>query len=157
MAEPIRAQILTNLEAALEGIKKGTTAAGALTPFKMSVRKVERVLRHWDDVPGSERPWVGYMPERATYQYLPGRLIRVSLPVRLLAYVRAKDIGNRDRDVERMLEDLEVALNADQTLGGCAVSVTISTPDTDEGDLEGSGIVELPFTVVYMRESNSGA
>lgn len=154
MPEPLQAQIFAELERILEGIQKGTTPPGALEPYRMRVRKVERVLRHWSDVPDSERPWIGYMPERATYQYLPGRTIRVSLPFRLLAYVRADDIDNRDRDVERMLADLVQALNHDQTLGGCVVSVTITGPDTDEGDIEGDGIVEVPFTVVYYRPSN---
>ncbi len=50
-----------------------------------------------------------------------------------------------------MEEDLDVALNLDQTLGGCAVSVTTQGVDTDEGDNEGDGIIEFPFTVVYFK------
>lgn len=146
MAEPERRQILANIETTLEGIREGET-------FRTTVRKVERVIRHWDDVPPAERPWLGYMPERETHEYLPGSQIRVTLPFRVLGYVDGKSVDVRDDRVNRLLDDVIVALNADTTRGGCAVSTTLLDSDTDEGDFDSNagGLIETNWQIIYFR------
>ncbi len=143
MADSIRQQILVNIETALEAIQ---TKNG----FRLDVRKVERVLRHWDEVQSSERPWIGYMPQTSSVIVQPGRTFRVTMPVLIMAYVQG-DLQVRDRNVNNMLDDLVVAMTQDQTLAGCATSVTLSSHDTDEGDDDAGGVVQCLFEIVYFR------
>ena len=148
-----RQKIVEDLETVLGAI----SIAGG---FQTDVTKVERVIRHWDEVNDVERPWIGFMPSREKLKYQPSDCIRVVLPVKLLAYVDVIEedttAGQADRTqkINDILGDVNKALNADQTRGGNATSTTVTSADTDEGEDCGVGVVQMDFEVVYFTTAS---
>lgn len=155
MADPTRLAILDQIETYLEAIQEGDTMSGASNAFRTSVRSVERVLRHWEDVPESSRPWLGFLPEMSRMEPQPGSCFRVVMPVLVYGYVPgASHVEIRDERLNELLDDLIVAMTTDQTLNGNCVMVTAGEHDTDEGDSEGGGVLQMRFEIVYFRTTD---
>lgn len=148
MALPLRKQIINNIETTLETIRPSNG-------YRVKVTKVERIMRHWDEVNSAERPWVGFFAGIQLYQHQPFNTIRIVMPVVLMAYMFEKDTDIRQDILAALEDDLVVALNADITRGGCATSTTIKTIQTDEGDDDGHGIIKIEFDIVYYRTTGA--
>jgi len=154
MGTPNRTSILDNIETTLTGI---TTANG----YKTDVTTVERVLKTWDEVGSEQYPWLGFLAGIATPEYQPGNLMRMILPFTLFGHINEPSSTKSDA-LSDLEDDLIAALNADQTRGDYAVSTTIKTimsddgdPDSDEGSKGGSGTIVMEIEIVYMRTTAS--
>ncbi len=149
LARVQRKKILDNIETVLETIESSDPN------FQTDVMKVEQVVRHWGDVPQGERPWIGFMTGIEQYAYQPFNVLRVVLPITLMAYVAMSELEHRQDIMSIFVDDILVALNADQTRGSNATMTTIRRVDTDEGDHEGDGIIRIDFDVVYFRTTGA--
>ena len=144
MPDTQRRQILNNVQTTLAAI---SIANG----FRTDVKKAEQVLRHWDDVPNANRPWIGFIPRLETYVYQPG-VIRVTLPITIMAYVKAgTNVTIKQTTTNDFMDDIIAALNADTARDCLAVSTSISDVVTDEGEQSGSGIIQISVDIVYYR------
>ncbi len=149
MAKPLRQLIIDNVQTTLAAI----SIAGG---FRTDVTKVERLIRLYDDIGDTIRPWIGMLVARQRFQYQPGKIIRTTLPITIMAYpVKGIQTEREDR-LNDLQDDIFVALNDDQTRGGHAVMTTVREDETDEtiGEEPGDGVLVMPFDVVYFRTTS---
>lgn len=140
-----RRDITSNVKTTLEAI---SIANG----FNTDVTTVETLLKIYDEVPPSIRPWIGILPEIERAEYLPGQ-IRMVLPFNLLGYTFAATNVESDKldDINDLHDDIIEAMNADQTRGGNAVATTLTEAETNEDQEGQDGVVRLTFEVAYFR------
>ena len=141
-----RLDILAAILAGLQGI---TPAGGYLT----NVVQVEKLLKSWDDIPESKKPWLGFAPEVERYEYQPNHLIRCFLNLRLVAHVAEKTVDARYTALENLTDDIIRALRQSVVRGGCADSITLQELQTDEADPSafGAGSCSMLFLITYYR------
>ena len=146
--------IIEDIVSSLEGID-GTG------DYVNTVDTVARYARTWNEVnnrratgTGSDqRPWIGVVPGVETYEYQPGDCIRVSLTVNLFCHLDGATLAARQQGLNDLLDDIFIAIMADQTLGGNAVSVYINSSQTDEVDEYGTASMLVTMTVIYFRDT----
>lgn len=155
MGTPRRKDILDNIKTTLEGI---TTGNG----YKTTIDTVERVVKEWDSVGPGSMPWLGYMARQDRLQYLPGSVIRCTLPVTVVGHVLGTSPSNASELLNNLIDDVIAALSSDQTRGGFAIATTVISHETDEGDPDalpdsrgGAGSLVVDVEVTYDRTTGS--
>ena len=154
MAAPPREAILANVQTTLEGI---TTVNG----YKTDVQTVERVIRHWDDVAGSTRPWIGYMSQPQRFAHHAFGSMRVVMPLYIAAHVSGSTKTAVAAALTNLEDDIVAALSDDTTRGGNATMTHIISQQDDAGDPDTtdsqgvSGTLEVIAEVVYHRSTGS--
>lgn len=148
MGTPARTSILNSVSTTLAGI---TTGNG----YNTTVVTVGKEAKTWAEVPPALKPWVGYIPQAETLQYLPGDQIRVLLPIDLICHVVGQTQTDRATKLSNLLDDIIAVLNVDTTRGSKAISTTVVSAETDEGapGALGEGSMVLRVNVAYMRTS----
>lgn len=119
----------------------------------------ERRLRHWNDVPAEECPYLGMTQGPQAIQQQKGLPPKWTLGAKLYIYVKTN--AQSDPTVvpatllNPILDAVEAALAADDgannalTLGGLVSSVRISGQiDTSEGFLGDTEVAEIPIEIV---------
>ncbi len=150
MATPARKLILDNIKTVLASV---STATG----FKTNIKTVERVVRDWADVARGIRPWVGFSPRLETFAFLPGKQIRATLPVVIVACVSGDSVDDKHAKLNDLHDDIIAALGADPTRGACAIDTIIRNAEDDIGDPDTAdtqgftGTLVINAEVHYMR------
>ena len=150
MATPARKLILDDIKTTLEAI----TVAGG---YKTTVVTVERVIRDWGDVSAAQRPWVGFAPRIEAFQFLPGKQVRVKMPVLIIAHISKADVDTKHAALSDLHDDIVAALGVDPTRAGNAVNTIVLQTEDDTGDPDTvdstgrSGTLEVTAEVTYMR------
>ena len=118
-----------------------------------------RRLKLWADVPAAMRP-AAFLHEGGseTYDNAAGGTPRRRLSPRLFAYIDAHDPGIAGAAaLNAIMDALDAALapaGADLALGRCTLGGTAyrcsieGKPLKDPGDLDGDGLLLVPFTIV---------
>ena len=137
------------LAAILGGLQGITLANG----YSMDVVTVEKVLKSWEDVPDSKKPWIGFAPDVERYEYQPTHRIRCFLDLRLIAHVSEKTVDERYEALENLSDDVIRALRQSVIRSGCADSITLTELQTDEADplAFGAGSFTMLFRLSYTR------
>ena len=137
------------IAAILAGLQLITVAGGYLT----NVVTVEKVLRAWDEIGDSKKPWIGFSPEVERYEYQPSHLIRCFMDLRIVAHVSEKTVDARYTAIENLSDDIIRALRQSVVRGGCADSITLNELQTDQPDPSayGAGSLSMLYTVTYYR------
>ena len=146
MATPTRRLILQNVSTVLNTI---TTGNG----YKTTVTKVEALGKSWATVKPGEKPWLGIVPQRETYNHQPGSLMRVTLSMLIIAHVTGTTQDDRASKLNDLLDDIIAAMNLDTTRNSNAIHTTLKNVETDEGapDGDGDGSMVASFDIVYLR------
>jgi len=146
MATPRRSLLLSDIGTTLATI---TTGNG----YKTTVSTVEAVGKDWADVKPGQKPWIGYVPTAESLEYLPGGVIRSTLPVTLVCHVSGTTQSDRATKLNDLLDDVIAVLAVDTTRDSNAISTTIKTVETDEGspDAIGDGSMVVVLQIAYHR------
>lgn len=153
MATPAAELILDDLQTTLEGI----TASNG---YKTTVKNVDRVVKHWENVSAALRPWVGYMPQNSTYEHYPYGKLRVTMPVYIAAHVTNSTKESTSEDITNLVDDIVAALMVDPTRGGAATLTRVISQQDDTGDNAStdrhgvSGTIEIIVNVIYHRDTS---
>lgn len=122
----------------------------------------ERVLKTWDAVPVSERPWVGFCPERETFEHEPCNELRITMPVIIEAHTSSATESARTAALSTIRDAILYRVLLDSTRGGYAVSTSVVSCDTDEGDPDAldsgggySGTMVMELSIVYRRDAGT--
>jgi len=148
MGTPARRTILTNLKTALEAI----TVAGG---YKSTVKTVEiaRSAKVWEEVPPSERPYIGVVPMESVYiSEHVGPYYQVDFRIQLAIYVTGSSVDLRAQAMSSIIDDVAAAVAVDRSRGGAASDTWVAQDFTDEGDTEEDGCVRVDLKVRYFRE-----
>lgn len=148
MPSPQRRLITSNVKTVLAAINGSPT-------YRSTVVTVDTIIRHWDEVAVSLRPWIGVVPGIERYEFLAGGLIKVTLPFELLAYVTGSSQSDMLDKVNNLHDDILVALLADQSRGGNATMTTFTEFETNEAEEGVEGVLRLKFEVVYFRTTTA--
>lgn len=150
MGTPARKLILDNIGTVLNTI---TTGNG----YKTDVTKVQALARGYADVKTGERPFLGYVPELETVEYLPFNHIRCTLTVRIIGHVSGQSQNDRSTKLNNLIDDIIAAVNLDPTRGTNAINTKMGQFQTDEGDPDGrgDGSVLTTLSIVYERSTSS--
>ena len=146
MVTPRRKLILDDYITALSGI---TIANG----YKTTVVTVERVIKSWEGSKPGEKPSIGILPQREDITHEPSQQMRVDMTVVLVCHVIGTSAADRYTKLNDLLDDVIVALNFDTSRNGQAVSTTIVSVETDEGDDDalGDGTMVVHTRCVFYR------
>lgn len=127
MATPNRNLILEDIATSLGAID-GTGS------FTSTVTTVERVIKDWQSVGAQEMPWLGFAPIRTAYTMMPFGQIECTMDVTIVGIAQASTDSTRSDTISELVDDVIYALGIDATRGGNAVSTSIVSCETDEGD-----------------------
>jgi len=146
MGTPARRLILQNVKTALAAISVSNG-------YKTNIATCEALGKSWATVKPGQKPWVGIVPQRESYQYQPGSLMRVTLSLIIIGHVSGTTQDDRASKLNDLLDDFIKALSTDTTRGSYAIHTTLSQVETDEGapDGDGDGSMVTTFNVVYLR------
>ncbi len=151
MGTPNRSSIATNLLTTLEGI---TIANG----YNTDIIKAEGVLRAWDDP--LKKPWIGFLLGLTPFGYQKGDRIRATMSLTIASHIAVPGAVAKSLALSNLDDDIIAAVNLDTTRGGFAVSSTILSswsddgdPDSDDQSEPGSGTVIQEWEIVYYRTS----
>jgi hypothetical protein len=123
---------------------------------KASFTTFSRRLKHWSDVPRSERPALFLVVHDEDPVYRAENVpAYVKLSGKVFVYLDTSEVSSTyipDADINSVLDAIDAALapsgEARQTLGGlvshCRVEGTVMR---DPGDLDGDGMIVVPITI----------
>lgn len=150
MGTPKRKLILENLQSTFAGI---TTGNG----YKTSVQTVEALARGYFDVKTGERPFIGYVPGGETVQHQPGGNMYCTMSLAVIGHVSGDTLSDRQTKLNNLIDDIVAVLNVDTTRGANAISTTVVSFETDEGDPDaaGDGSVLMQTQIKYIRTISS--
>ena len=137
------------MKSTLEGI---TTGNG----YKTTVVTVEALAKSWAGVKPGERPWIGVVPQKESFEHTPFGGIRVRLPIAIIAHVSGTSQDDRASKLNDLLDDIIAVLNVDTTRNAKAIFTSVIGVDTDEGDPDGygDGSMVVNVDVVYLRTTS---
>ena len=150
MPVPQRRAILQNIKTTLEGITTGAD-------FNLTVSLVETLLRIYDEIALSDKPWLGILPEIERAEFLPAGQIRMVLPVQVLGYIEGDGVDQAAiqedtlDQINELHDDVIVAMVADQGRGGNAVSTTLVDDETNEDEEGSQGVLRMLWEITYFR------
>lgn len=148
MATPSRKLIIDDIKTALESIQISNG-------YKSDVTKVEVLAKTWLQVSEVIRPWLGIVPQKTTYQHLPGGLVRATMQLDIIGHVANGTYEVKRERLANLLDDVWATLNVDTTRSRNAVSTTVFETETDEGAPETEGTIVVGVNVVFMRTTGS--
>jgi hypothetical protein len=157
MATPHKTTIIAAIKTALEGI---TVANG----YKSDVETVEKLIKDWQSVSPSLRPWIGFRPGKERFQADAPYHLWVTLPIEIGSHLIADTEDLVDTAIVNLEDDIINAMYEDPTLGDTSVDVKLIEGESDIGDpdrLEGgaidgySGTFVMRWEVTYERTTSS--
>lgn len=146
MATPARSLILADLITILRTI---TIANG----FKTDVRVVDGFALSRDDVSKVERPRIGVVAGRESYEMQPSDTVRTTLTVRLACVITASSQVARSDVFSDLIDDIWAAVGVDITRNGNAIDTRLVDSETDESDPdhENDGEMVVSLQIIYFR------
>ena len=117
---------------------------------------IENVFRHvetWNEVEGHARPAICIVPRESVPVYHPCSEVRINFRIDLLGYVDAATDSEdaRINALNDLIDDIWIALRADPTLNGNAITINVLEERTDEADENGQEAVKVSLMAVYFR------
>lgn len=151
MATPKRTLILADLVSTLQAI---TVAGGFLT----TVARVERAPKTWQQVTGSQRPWISVVAGQERPREQPGQY-RIEFDVDLHCLVQASAEASKILAINNLRHDIRRAINLDQTRGANpdvvgdrnATMTNIRLYEIEDVEDATEGYLGVGLTVVYME------
>lgn len=145
MGTPARKNIIDNLVTTLQGLDG--------SPYNTDVTTVQALARGYFDVKTGERPFIGVVPGNETHEYQPGDNIYVTFPLSVIAHISGNTLADRQTKINNIIDDIIAVLSVDTTRNANAISTTIQSIQTDEGDPDahGDGSALIQIVVKYIR------
>lgn len=151
----VRELILADIKSTLESV---STANG----YKTAVDTTEPVLKSRDEIPEGKRPYIGFGPDRETYEHMMGNTMRVQMPFTVVGYIGDEvDWATASGEINDIRDDIIAAIMEDPTMGGNCTQVLVLDDLTDEADpnrrdiSDDGGAVVVNFRVTYYRDTAS--
>jgi len=139
-----RADIKTSLSALF-------TAIDGTGDFLSTVQSVEALVRQPQDKQCQQRPWIGFRPQRDDLEYEPSHRARQTTRWFLVAYVDAATDGERETNIENLLEDIKTQIHSDHRHSGAAMMTRIVSYATNEGDCGARiGWIVMEFDIIRI-------
>lgn len=142
-----REEILAALKTSLEGI---TVANG----YELTLNKVERGLRHYDNVPGPEMPALFIAGADEVRKNISVSNFESRMSVALVGYVENNDREALQQDVNKLVGDITRKIYSDPRLGGLAVWSDVVAVQTDDGFFTPKAVCEITVEIQYVRPGN---
>lgn len=123
------------------------------------VTTVSRRLKHWNDVPSEQHPYIGISQVRERGSYAPGRTEAWYLDLVLYVYVTEADPeGTPSIKLNQVMDLINSAFQPDNvnvnacTMGGLVHYVRIAETgtDTDEGTLGSLAVARIPVEILVV-------
>lgn len=123
------------------------------------VTTVSRRLKHWNDVPADQQPYIGVAQVRERGDYNPGRTEAWFLDLVLYVYVTEPDPdGAPSIKLNQVMDLINAAFQPDNintnacTMGGLVHYVRLATngTDTDEGTLGSQAVARIPVEMLVV-------
>lgn len=114
---------------------------------------IERRLRHFNDVPDIEQPYLGFAQTGEIPDYEVGRTTQWTLNVVLYVYVKDPAGSVPGALINPLIDAINAVFAFDNTmgnsftLGGLALWARMGTIETDEGTLGEQAIARIPVTI----------
>lgn len=151
MANPLRFNILTKLNLALQGI---TTDNG----YRNTVESVEIAGRAWDESETVDRPWIGIVPQEEIITDRPG-YTEIDWRIALIAHVTpaSRTALFVSKACAEITNDIRYCLYDNQDLGlDDVISISLIRRQGSEGSpqaaLENVASVELTISIKFIEE-----
>ena len=122
--------------------------------FAWDMVKTEQLARSFDEVSASQKPWCGVYPGVETYEYMPSNRMACNLELIVLIHVDEKTLSARITKIEQAIDGIVKALRQEVLCAYGAISTTLTSIDTDEGDpgAYNQGSLVARLTVRYLRD-----
>lgn len=143
MATSVREQIKQNLLTTLRGI----LVPGA---FDITAKTVSQKLRHWDEIPSVEMPYLCVVSGDEEYPYVTERTIRTRMFPIIWAILKETD--ELDTELNALIHAVRQAVLVDKKRNDLATITYIRRTLTDEGVFWPFAVARFELEIEYYQD-----